>query len=139
MEDFHKKRRIISFDLDMTLLDHRTWEIPASAMEAIRLLRRDSVIAVASGRNMNEPYSVPYRDIVRPDAIIHLNGTRVEVENGKIIYEHLMDKGRLRELLIYGIEQKLSLGISVGGGLLHQPGECGPVRSDALGDLGPEI
>ena len=46
MEDFHKKRRIISFDLDMTLLDHRTWEIPASAMEAIRLLRRDSVICL---------------------------------------------------------------------------------------------
>ncbi len=115
MEDFHKKRRIISFDLDMTLLDHRTWEIPASAMEAIRLLRRDSVIAVASGRNMNEPYSVPYRDIVRPDAIIHLNGTRVEVDDGTIIYEHLMDKARLCELLIYGKEHKLALGISVGG------------------------
>ena len=116
MVKFHKKKRIISFDLDMTLLDHRTWEIPASAMEAIRRLREDSVIVVASGRNMNEPYSVAYRDMVKPDAIIHLNGTRVEVEGGKIIFEHLMDKERLRRLLAFGEEQKLALGISVDGG-----------------------
>lgn len=113
MVNFHKKKRIISFDLDMTLLDHSTWEIPASAMEAIRRLREDSVIAVASGRNMNAPYSVPYRDMVKPDCIIHLNGTRVEVENGKVIFEHLMDKERLRRLLAFGQEQKLALGISV--------------------------
>ena len=29
------KKRIFSFDLDMTLLDHATWEIPSSAMETL--------------------------------------------------------------------------------------------------------
>lgn len=111
MCNMQKKQKIVSFDLDMTLLDHKTWKIPESAMEAIRRLRQDSVIVVASGRNMNETYSVPYRDIVRPDAIIHLNGTRVEAD-GRIIFEHLMDKERLGRLLAFGQEQDLALGIS---------------------------
>ena len=33
------KKRIFSFDLDMTLLDHATWEIPSSAMETLERLR----------------------------------------------------------------------------------------------------
>ena len=41
-----KKKRIVSFDLDMTLLDHKTWKIPDSAMKALELLRKDSVIAI---------------------------------------------------------------------------------------------
>ncbi len=39
-----KKKRIVSFDLDMTLLDHKTWKIPDSAMKAIGRLRKDSVM-----------------------------------------------------------------------------------------------
>lgn len=114
MSNMQKKQKIVSFDLDMTLLDHKTWEIPGSAMEAVRRLREDSVIVIASGRNMNAPYSVPYRDLVGPDAIIHLNGTRVEAE-GQIIFEHLMDKERLGRLLAFGLEHGMALGISVDG------------------------
>ena len=53
-----KKKRIVSFDLDMTLLDHKTWKIPDSAMKALELLRKDSVIAIGSGRNMDHDMSV---------------------------------------------------------------------------------
>ena len=56
-----KKKRIVSFDLDMTLLDHKTWKIPDSAMKALELLRKDSVIAIGSGRNMDHDMSVVYR------------------------------------------------------------------------------
>ncbi len=74
------KKRIVSFDLDMTLLDHGNWEIPDSAMEALERLRKDSVIAIASGRNMDHEMSSMYKDLIRPDAIIHMNGTRVVAE-----------------------------------------------------------
>ena len=63
-----KKKRIVSFDLDMTLLDHKTWKIPDSAMKALELLRKDSVIAIGSGRNMDHDMSVVYRDMIMPDA-----------------------------------------------------------------------
>ena len=43
------RRSIISFDLDMTLLDHRTYQIPDSAMKAVERLRRNHRIVIASG------------------------------------------------------------------------------------------
>lgn len=108
------KKRIFSFDLDMTLLDHVTWEIPASAMEALEYLRKDSVIAIASGRNMDHELSIMYRDIIKPDAIIHMNGTRVEAE-GKVLFERLMDKDRLGLMLSYAEQNGISVGISMDG------------------------
>ena len=59
------KKRIFSFDLDMTLLDHATWEIPSSAMETLERLRKDSVIVIASGRNIILPlFSFESRSVV---------------------------------------------------------------------------
>ena len=71
------KKRIVSFDLDMTLLDQATWKIPDSAIEAVEMLRKDSIIVIASGRNMDGMVSVGYKQQIRPDAVIHMNGTRV--------------------------------------------------------------
>lgn len=107
-----RKKRIVSFDLDMTLLDHKTWKIPDSAMEAVEALRKDSVIVIGSGRDMNGAMSVMYREMVKPDAVIHQNGTRVEAE-GEVIYEHFMDKERLRRLLGFAEENGISLGVTL--------------------------
>lgn len=114
-QEITAKKRVFSFDLDMTLLDHETWKIPDSAMEALEHLRKDSVIVIASGRNMDHEMSVMYLDMVKPDAVIHMNGTRV-VADGKVLYEHLMDKDRLRALLAYADEHGMSIGVSHEGG-----------------------
>lgn len=111
MNNLQPKKRLVSFDLDMTLLNHRNWEVPRTAMEAIERLRPHSLVVVASGRNMDAPYSVAYRELLKPDAIIHTNGTRVVAE-GRTIYEHLMDKGRLRELLAFADGNGLAVGLS---------------------------
>ena len=109
------KKRIISFDLDMTLLNHKNWKIPDSALEALELLRRDSVIVIASGRNMDHEMSSMYKELINPDAIIHMNGTRVVAES-EVLYEHFMDKERLRALLTFAENRVISLGLSVNGG-----------------------
>ncbi len=109
-----QKKQIVSFDLDMTLLDHKTWEIPESAMRAIERLRGNSVIVVASGRNMDQELSIRYRDQIRPDAVIHMNGTRVTA-GGQVLYEHRMDRGRLRRLLDYAKGKDFALGLSLDG------------------------
>ena len=49
-----------------------------------------------------------------PDAVIHMNGTRVVAE-GNVLFEHLMDKERLRALLEYGDAHGISLGVSQEG------------------------
>lgn len=114
MTEKRGKKKIVSFDLDMTLLDHKNWEIPGSAMEAIERLRKNHIIVIASGRNMDNNLSYMYRDMIQPDAVIHMNGTRVEAD-GKVLYEHLMDKERLRRLLSYAQEHQISIGASIDG------------------------
>ena len=42
-------KSIVSFDLDMTLLNPRTHHIPESAMEAISRLRKSCYIVIATG------------------------------------------------------------------------------------------
>ena len=132
----------MSFDLDMTLLDHGTWQIPESAKRALELLRRDSVIVIATGRNMDHPLSVEYRDMVRPDSVIHMNGARVVAE-GEVLYEQLMDRALLGDLLTYAGENGLALGISLADGDyftnphvvdewdMKRWGECGRQFKDA--------
>ena len=109
------RKRIVSFDLDMTLLDHKTWKITESALKALEILRKDSVIVIASGRNMDLPLSVGYRDQIRPDAVIHMNGTRVAAE-GSTLYEHTMDKGLLKRLLTFGQERGIAIGATMEDG-----------------------
>lgn len=104
---------IVSFDVDMTLLDHKDWMIPASALETIEKLRENYLIVIATGRDMDSMFSSEIRDLVRPDAIIHLNGTKVTVGE-QLIYEHTFDKNLLKQILKYVQGTTYSVGTTVG-------------------------
>ena len=58
-------KTLISFDVDMTLLDHATYKIPDSAIEAIEALRKNHFIVLATGRDMDTYYSRQYRDQIQ--------------------------------------------------------------------------
>lgn len=103
---------IVSFDVDMTLLDHKDWTIPDSAIEAIEQLRENYTIVIATGRDMDSIFSTAIRDRVKPDAIIHLNGTKVTVGD-EIIYEHTFDKSLLKQILKYTEKTPYSVGTTV--------------------------
>lgn len=108
-----KNGMIVSFDLDMTLMDQRTWEIPESAQRAIEALRENgNKIVIASGRDMDAPFSRAYRDLVKPDAIIHLNGTKITV-GSKEIYDHTFDAGLLRRVLDFAQAEGLCIGATL--------------------------
>lgn len=104
---------IVSFDMDMTLLDHGNWRIPDSAMEALRCLREHYYIVIATGRDMDAKYSDGLTDLVKPDAVIHLNGTKITVGD-KLIYEHRMERGLVERLLRFTEGKDFAMGISVG-------------------------
>jgi len=106
-------KAIASFDMDKTLFDHGTWQIPGSAMGALQRLREQYYIVIATGRDMDAKYSIEMKDLVKPDAIIHLNGTKISVGD-QLIYEHSMDRELVRRLLQYAAEEPFSLGITVG-------------------------
>ncbi len=107
------RKRIVSFDLDQTLLDHGTYTIPDSALKALEKLKENSYVILATGRDMDNYYSREYKEIVKPDAIIHLNGTKITVGD-ELIYEHTMDKTLLKELFAFADKNGYALGATIG-------------------------
>ena len=107
-------RKIVSFDFDKTLFDHSTMRIPDSALHALEKLRENgTLIVLATGRDMDNYYSRPYLDWIRPDARIDQNGTKI-VADGRIIFEHFMDRGLLDRLLSYAEEHGVGFGATIG-------------------------
>ena len=106
-------RPIVSFDLDMTLLDHETFEIPESAMRAVEMLRERYVVVIATGRDMDSRFSRRFRDQVKPEAIIHTNGTKITVGD-RILYESYMARELKKDLLEFAGEHNLAVGVTIG-------------------------
>lgn len=104
---------MISFDLDMTLLDHKTGQITPSALKAVELLRKQHKIVLATGRDMDNYYSCKYKDIVKPDGIVHMNGTKITVGD-TLLYEHTFDQKLLKDLLSYCDKQGFAIGATIG-------------------------
>ena len=94
---------IVSFDMDMTLLNHADYKIPDSAIKALDLLRKNYYIVIATGRDMDAKFSEGLADEVKPDAIIHLNGNKITI-GPELIYEHCMKRELVEELLKAYIE-----------------------------------
>jgi Cof subfamily protein (haloacid dehalogenase superfamily) len=68
--------RIFFFDIDNTLLDHRTLSIPPSALTAIDGLKRaEHTVVIATGRAYE--HARPFIDQVRADWAITQNGARI--------------------------------------------------------------
>ena len=104
---------IVSFDYDMTLLDHGNYKIPDSAMAALERLRERYYIVLATGRDLDTRFSAGIREVVRPDGVIHLNGTKITVGD-ELIYEHRMDPALVRRLLDFSKGKEFALGITSG-------------------------
>lgn len=107
-------KKIISFDFDMTLLNHADYKIPDSALRALDLLRsRGHKIVLATGRDMGNHHGRPFYEMIRPDAMIELNGTKITIGE-ELFYRHYFDKALLRRLMDFCIERGYSIGVTVG-------------------------
>lgn len=106
-------RPIVSFDMDMTLLDHGTFQIPDSALKALDKLRENYIIVLSTGRDMDSHYSAGLKEKVNPDAIVHTNGTKITVGD-KTIYESFMSAELKQSLLEFAQEHNLAVGVTIG-------------------------
>ena len=104
---------IVSFDMDMTLLDHADYKIPESAMRALEQLREHYYIVIATGRDLDSKYSAGLKEMVNPDAVIHLNGTKITVGD-KLIYEHCMERDLVCRILDFTKGKEFAMGITTG-------------------------
>ena len=103
---------IVSFDMDMTLLNHADYKIPDSAIKALDLLRKNYYIVIATGRDMDAKFSEGLADEVKPDAIIHLNGNKITI-GSELIYEHCMKRELVEELLHFAEGKDYAIGMTV--------------------------
>ncbi len=105
--------KLITFDLDMTLLDHKNYRIPDSAMFAIKKLKeKGHKLAIATGRDMDSLHSKPFKELLNMDATIELNGTKVKADD-KLIHSYIMPKFLLNRLLNFAMERGYSVGLSI--------------------------
>ena len=104
---------IVFFDLDGTLLYNKEGRIPESAMYALGELRKNYKVVLSTGRDMDNHYSSCWRDSLSPDAIIHLNGTKISIGN-KIIFEHFMEPSLLQEIYDFSRESGICFGTTIG-------------------------
>ena len=102
---------IVSFDMDMTLLNHADYKIPDSAIKALDLLRKNYYIVIATGRDMDAKFSEGLADEVKPDAIIHLNGNKITI-GSELIYEHCMKRELVEELLQFAEGKDYAIGMN---------------------------
>lgn len=114
-------RKLLCFDMDMTLLDHSTMKIPDSALFGLHQLReKGHLVAIASGRDMDSTFSRTWGEAVEHDAVVHSNGQKVTVGD-QIIREIFMEKELVRRLVEYGESHDLCIGFNIGnaGAFVH--------------------
>jgi Cof subfamily protein (haloacid dehalogenase superfamily) len=89
-------RRIFFFDIDNTLLDHRTLHIPPSALAAIDGLKRAGhTVVIATGRAHG--HAKPFIEAIRPAWAITQNGACILCD-GKIVFSAPLPRARLAAL-----------------------------------------
>lgn len=94
------KRNIkaIFFDVDGTLLSHKSNQVPVSARRALARLRAKGVkTVIATGRQMYELNKLPVSDIAF-DGYLTLNGDLMLDENKKVYAGTPIDKGEMEVL-----------------------------------------
>lgn len=105
-------KKIYFFDIDNTLLDHRTFRIPASALTAIAGLRHDGhTVVLATGRSYG--HAKPYVDLIQPDYVITQNGARI-LKGDEEILSIPLAREPLVELFEWIEEQGHAFGVNDG-------------------------
>jgi len=107
--------KIISFDLDMTLIDHKQgFIIPQSAADTIHKLHKNNKIVIATGRDLSLDIGMDILNMIQPDAVIHMNGARVEM-CGRNLFEKHLPKQKFNELIQVALSRKWCVGSNVNG------------------------
>ena len=100
---------ILFFDIDCTLLSHKTFTIPDSALEALRRAKaKGHRLFIASGRSYNS--TLPYLDPELFDGAVTGSGSCAAV-NGVRIFEYQIEPDAVSE--IYQLSLEAGAGLSL--------------------------
>ena len=89
-------KRIFFFDVDNTLLDHRTHAVPQSALDAIAGLKQAGhTVVIATGRSYG--HARPHIEDIPANYTITLNGACI-LKDGKVVQSRPLDRTALLDL-----------------------------------------
>ncbi|MBR5342161.1 MAG: Cof-type HAD-IIB family hydrolase [Erysipelotrichaceae bacterium] len=102
-EELHGDIKVIFFDIDGTLLSHKTGKVPQSTIDAIRKLQDKGIkVVVATGRDINEMKKLPL-DEIDFDGYLTLNGNICLDKDEKMFAGNEIDPGEVEILVgIFG-------------------------------------
>lgn len=107
--------KIVCFDVDMTLLDHATMQIPESALKTLEALRAAGHrIILSTGRDMKDVFCAGILDEVRPDGLVHCNGACVEAD-GQVLLDTVWSPEEREALVSFCEKEGLVVGAIYGG------------------------
>ena len=93
--------KAVFFDIDGTLLSHRTNSVPASALRALEALRQKGILTfMATGRHISMLRQLKALDGLHFDGVVSLNGQYCCDESG-IIYHCPLETSAVAALLDY--------------------------------------
>lgn len=101
--------KVLCLDYDNTVFDHNTRTIPESARKALDAVRGKCKIVLASGRFFNDVWNAPIKEQVRPDGIIHSNGSLVEA-GGTVLKETFLEPELQKAVLDFAYAHEFCLG-----------------------------
>ena len=98
-DDAKKDIKVIFFDIDGTLLSHKTGKVPESAVDAIGKVQKKGIkIVVATGRDIVEMKKLPL-DGIHFNGYLTLNGNICLDENEKMFAGNAIDPGEVEVLV----------------------------------------
>ena len=93
--------KAVFFDIDGTLLSHKTNSVPASAVQTLEMLREKGILTfIATGRHLPELKKLRALDGLRFDGAVSLNGQYC-CNNEGVIYHCPLDRADVAVLLDY--------------------------------------
>ena len=108
-----KNIKVAIFDIDDTLIPRGTQNIFPSAIKAIHQLQENGIeVLIATGRSL---YFVqdPIMEQIKPQYMITINGACVYDENQDVVYDVLMERQEVGDLLEYAYQNNLAFGMKM--------------------------
>lgn len=105
--------QLFVFDIDGTLIPHKSNEVSEVTRGAIRQLKlAGKEVLIATGRAF---YFIPQavKDAVAPDFYVCINGQCLLDKNGNILHRYDLDKEEVIALTQWCIEQKIAVGLKM--------------------------
>jgi Cof subfamily protein (haloacid dehalogenase superfamily) len=105
--------QLFVFDIDGTLIEHKSNQVSSSTQQAIHQLKASGKeVLIATGRAF---YFIPQavKDVVDPDFYVCINGQCLLDKYGKFLKRYDLDKDEVFRLTEWCIEHKIAVGLKM--------------------------